>query len=78
MDDNQMPFDQITIKAAVAGETWATETVLAHYANYITELSTVEVRQKDGSINKQVDEDMKQHITLKLLEAIQQFQMKQK
>ena len=77
MDENQAPFDQATIKAAVAGEAWATEKVLAHYADYITELSTVEVRQKDGSIKKQVDEDMRQHITLKLLEAIPQFQMGQ-
>ena len=33
-----------TIRAATAGEKWATEKVLAHYADYIGELSTVKIR----------------------------------
>ena len=77
MDEKQAPFDQATIKGAVAGEAWATKKVLAHYADYIAELSTVEVRQKDGSTKKQIDEDMRQQITMKLLEALPKFQMGQ-
>lgn len=76
MDDQQM-LDTKTIRAAVAGEKWATEKVLAYYEDYINELSTVEVRQPDGSVKKQVDEDMKQRITLKLLEALPSFPLKQ-
>ena len=45
MDGQEKLLDYETIKAAVAGERWATEKVLAHYADYINELSTVEIRQ---------------------------------
>ena len=76
MGDQQM-LDTKTIRAAVAGEKWATEKVLAYYEDYINELSTVEVRQPDGSVKKQVDEDMKQRITLKLLEALPSFPLEQ-
>lgn len=41
MDGQEKLLDYETIKAAVAGEKWATEKVLAHYADYIDELSTV-------------------------------------
>ena len=41
MAEQEMLLDTDTIKAAVAGEKWATEKVLAHYADYIDELSTV-------------------------------------
>lgn len=37
------------IKAAVAGEQWAAEKVIAHYDSYIEELATVKERQPDGS-----------------------------
>ena len=36
-------IDYPTIKAAVAGEAWAIEKVVAHYADYIEETCTVEV-----------------------------------
>ena len=45
MDGQEKLLDYETIKAAVAGEKWATEKVLAHYADYIDELSTVEIRE---------------------------------
>lgn len=70
MDGQEKLLDYETIKAAVAGEKWATEKVLAHYADYIDELSTVEIRQPDGKVKKVIDEDMRQHISLKLLEAL--------
>ena len=38
MDGQEKLLDYETIKAAVAGEKWATEKVLAHYADYIDEL----------------------------------------
>ena len=51
------------IKAAVAGEKWATEKVIQHYTPMIDVLA--------------VDEDMKQHLILKLLEELPHFPMGQ-
>lgn len=78
MDGQENLLDYETIKAAVAGEKWATEKVLAHYADYIDELSTVEVRQPGGKVKKVIDKDMRQRISLKLLEALPSFPMGQK
>ena len=64
MDGQEKLLDYETIKAAVAAEKWATEKVLAHYADYIDELSTVEIRQPGGKVKKVIDEDMRQHISL--------------
>lgn len=65
------------IKAAVAGEQWATEKVIAHYDSYIEELATVKEKQPDGSVKTYVDEDLKQSIILKLLEEIPNFPMEE-
>ena len=62
-----------TIRAAVAGEVWALEKVLACYDDEINRLATVKKRQPDGSIKAVVDVDMRQRLILKLLEAIPQF-----
>lgn len=62
-----------TIRAAVAGEAWALEKVLACYGDEINRLATVKKRQPDGSIKAVVDEDIRQRLILKLLEAIPQF-----
>ena len=67
MDGQEKLLAYETIKAAVAGEKWATEKVLAHYADYIDEFSTVEIRQPGGKVKNVIDEDMRQHISLKLL-----------
>ena len=45
------------------GEKWATEKVIKHYAPFIDELA--------------VDEDMKQHLIMKLLEKLPDFPMEQ-
>lgn len=68
MEEQQNPLTYEIIKAAVAGEKWATEKVVAHYDSYIEELATVKERQPDGSVRTYVDEDMKQSIILNLLE----------
>lgn len=65
------------IKAAVAGEQWATEKVIAHYDSYIEELATVKEKRPDGSVKTYVDEDLKQSIILKLLEEIPNFPMEE-
>lgn len=75
MEEQQNPLTYEIIKAAVAGEKWATERVLRYYYDYTTELATVKERQPDGSMRTYVDEDLKQEIALKLLEEIPKFPM---
>ena len=55
MAEQEILLDTATIKAAVAGEKWAKQKVIEHYTPMIDELA--------------VDEDMKQHLILKLLEG---------
>lgn len=62
-----------TIKAAVAGEQWAIEKVLENYKDEIDRQATVKKRQPDGSIKQEIDEDLRQHLTMKLIEAIPSF-----
>ncbi len=73
MDKEKELIDYPTIKAAVAGEAWAIEKVVAHYAGYIEETCTVEVKGSDGSVRKYVDEDMKQTVTQHLIAEIPKF-----
>lgn len=63
MADQNDLLDTTTIRAAVAGEKWATEKVIEHYAPFIDGLA--------------VDEDMKQHLILKLLEELPNFPLEQ-
>lgn len=77
MEERQNPLTYEIIKAAVAGEKWATEKVIAHYDSYIGKLATVKEKQPDGSVRTYVDEDLKQEITLKLLEEIPNFPMEE-
>ena len=61
MDDQQNTLTYEIIKAAVAGEKWATEKIMAYYDDYMTELATVKERQPDGSVRTYVDKDLKYH-----------------
>ena len=62
-----------TIRAAVAGEKWAIEKVLECYADEIDKLATIEKKQPDGSVKREIDADLRQTLALKLIEAIPQF-----
>ena len=77
MDDQQDTLVYEIIKAAIAGEKWATDKIMAYYDDYMTELATVEEKQSDGSVKSYVDEDLKQEIALKLLEEIPNFPMEE-
>lgn len=77
MNDQQNTLTYEIIKAAVAGEKWATERVLRYYDDYMTELATVKEKQPDGSVKSYVDEDLKQEIALKLLEEIPNFPLEE-
>ena len=63
MAEQEMLLDTDTIRAAVAGEKWAKDKVIEHYTPMIDELA--------------VDEDMMQHLILKLLEELPHFPMGQ-
>ena len=63
MAEQEMLLDTATIMAAVAGEKWAKEKVIEHYTPMIDELA--------------VNEDMKQHLIMKLLEELPNFPMGQ-
>lgn len=63
MAEQEMLLDTATIKAAVAGEKWAKQKVVEHYVPMIDEMA--------------IDEDMKQHFIMKLLEELPHFPMEQ-
>ena len=65
--------DYETIRAAVAGEKWTLEKVLDCYGDEINRLAMVKKRQPDGSVKEVIDEDLRQTLIMKLLEAIPQF-----
>lgn len=72
MEKQEMP-EYETIRAAVAGEKWAVEKVLECYSGEIDKLATVKRKQSDGSMKEEIDEDMRQALVLKLIEAIPHF-----
>ena len=51
--EQEMP-DYETIRAAVAGEKWALEKVLACYGDEINRLAMVKKRQPDGSVKEEI------------------------
>ena len=62
--------DYETICAAVVGEKWALEKVLDCYGDEINRLAMVKKCQPDGTIKEEIDEDLRQTLIMKLLEAI--------
>lgn len=76
MADQTIP-DYETISAAVTGETWAVEKVLMFYKDEIDRQATVKKRQPDGTFKLEIDEDMRQYITMKLIEALPQFPLEE-
>ena len=56
MENQKMP-EYETIRAAVAGEKWAVEKVVECYKDEIDRLSTVAVRQPDGSMKQEINEE---------------------
>lgn len=74
--EQEMP-DYEAIRAAVAGEKWALEKVLDCYGDEINRLAMVKKRQPDGTTKEEIDEDLRQTLILKLLEAIPQFPLEE-
>ena len=76
MENQKMP-EYETIRAAVAGEKWAVEKVVECYKDEIDRQATVKKRQLDGTFKLEIDEDMRQYITMKLIEALPQFPLEE-
>ena len=76
MENQKMP-EYETIRAAVAGEKWAVEKVVECYKDEIDRQATVKKRQPDGTFKLEIDEDMRQYITMKLIEALPQFPLEE-
>ena len=76
MTNQKMP-DYYTIHAAVAGEAWAVAKVVECDQEEIDRQATVRKRQPDGTVKEVIDEDMRQHIAMKLIEALPQFPLEE-
>ena len=76
MTNQKMP-DYYTIHAAVAGEAWAVAKVVECYQEEIDRQATVRKRQPDGTVKEEIDEDMRQHIAMKLIEALPTFPLEE-
>ena len=76
MENQKMP-EYETIRAAVAGEKWAVEKVVDCYKDEIDRQATVKKRQPDGTFKLEIDEDMRQYTTMKLIEALPQFPLEE-
>lgn len=61
------------IMDAVNGKKDAVQKVVEHYSDYIDELCTIEEPQKDDTVKRHIDEDMRQAVTLKLIESLPDF-----
>ena len=69
---NNLPKFSV-IQAAVSGEQWAVDQIVAHYEGFINEQSMVETVQPDGSVRKCVDEELRKQLVQKLIEEIPHF-----
>lgn len=72
----QKMSDYETIRAAVSVEKWAVDKVAACYKEEIDRQATIKKRQPDGMVKEEIDEDMRQYLTMKLIEAIPNFRWK--
>ena len=77
MDSLEQLPELDVIQAAVEGEKWAIDKVVAHYEDYINEQSTEDVRQPDGSTKRVLNEELKRRLTEKLIQEIPNFPMPQ-
>lgn len=59
------------IQKAVQGDTAALEMILKHYEPYHNELAAYETVDTDGTVRREIDEDIKVQIQQRLVYAIQ-------
>ena len=58
-------------------EKWAVAKVVECYQDGINKQATVRKRQPDGTVKEVIDEDMRRHITMKLIEALPTFPLEE-
>ena len=75
MDKQDQLLELNVIQAAVAGEKWAVDQVIAHYEDFINEQSTLEEPQADGTTKRVLNEDLKRRMTDKLIRELPNFPM---
>ena len=68
---NLLPYK--TIRAASKGDPDAVNTVLSHYANYITHMSMRTLYDEHGNVYLCVDETMRRRLEIKLITGILAF-----
>ncbi|GHU90216.1 hypothetical protein FACS1894217_13130 [Clostridia bacterium] len=71
-----LPFD--VIEAAASGDADALDTVLCHYAGYITVLSTKRLFDEYGNPRLYVDETLRRRLETKLITKILTFDIADK
>jgi len=60
---------------AVNGNAIEVNIIVDHYARYITKLSTIVSKDKNGNYYKYVDEDMRRQLETKLITKMQNFKL---
>ena len=70
-EDEIHELNYTLIKRAVHGDQKALEEILRIYDRYINSLVTYETVDSSGRVIRQIDEDMKVQVQMKLVDAIQ-------
>ena len=75
-NDNErglLPFP--VILAATKGDPDAMKIVLQHYQSYIAYLSTRKIRDENGNVYWGIDEDLRERLQTKLMQAVLNFKI---
>jgi len=73
--NKQKNIDFEIIFKAVNGNAIEVNIIVDNYARYITKLSTIVSKNKNGSYYKYVDEDMRRQLETKLITKMQNFKL---
>ena len=68
-----LPFP--VILAATKGDPDAMRIVLQHYQSYIAYLSTRKIRDENGNVYWGIDEDLRERLQTKLMQAVLNFKI---
>ena len=68
-----LPFP--VILAATKGDPDAMKIVLQHYQSYIAYLSTRKIRDENGNVYWGIDEDLRERLQTKLMQAVLNFKI---
>ena len=68
-----LPFP--VILAATKGDPDAMKIVLQHYQSYIAYLSTRKIRDENGNVYWGIDEDLRERLQSKLMQAVLNFKI---